>query len=192
MWAPLVNEGAWAEQQQEAAESKRHFSMMAEQQRATLNQVMVEQATANQQLWDGMAQLLITQTTKQTSEAGAHGGVLSPNPSMRIPKMTKDEYSESFLNTFEPMATVAGITLGCGDQALADWICSTGLAIPSVTDLGDYKKVRAAILQTLNLNMEAYRRRLREIECGPEYHPPTDQSADLGPLFKVAPPRDAV
>lgn len=38
-------------------------------------------------------------------------------------------------------------------------------------DLNDYTKVRAAILQTLNLSPEADRRWLKEREFGPDYHP---------------------
>lgn len=41
--------------------------------------------------------------------------------------------------------------------------------LPS-TKLWDYKRVKAAILQTLNLSPEAYRRQLCEIEFGPDYH----------------------
>lgn len=39
-----------------------------------------------------------------------------------------------------------------------------------VAHVADYT-VREAILQPLNLSPEVYRRRLREIEFGPEYHP---------------------
>lgn len=38
-------------------------------------------------------------------------------------------------------------------------------------DLANYAKVKAAILQTLNLSPEAYQQRLREIEFGTDYHP---------------------
>lgn len=36
-------------------------------------------------------------------------------------------------------------------------------------DLGNYKKVQEAILQTLNLSPKGYRQCLREIEFGPDY-----------------------
>lgn len=39
------------------------------------------------------------------------------------------------------------------------------------TDLNDYARLRAAILQTFNLSPEAYRRWLRDIDFGPDYHP---------------------
>lgn len=38
-------------------------------------------------------------------------------------------------------------------------------------DLSDYPKVNKAVLQTLNLNPEAYRKWLREIEFGADYQP---------------------
>lgn len=38
-------------------------------------------------------------------------------------------------------------------------------------DLGHHKKVREAILQTLNLSPEAYHQCLCEIEFGLDYHP---------------------
>lgn len=38
-------------------------------------------------------------------------------------------------------------------------------------DLPDYQKVKRAILQTLNLNSEAYRRHIWEIEFGMDYQP---------------------
>lgn len=41
----------------------------------------------------------------------------------------------------------------------------------TMDDLGNYRKVRDAILQTLHLSPEAYRRRLCKIEYGPDYHP---------------------
>uniref|UniRef100_A0ABM5GNU4 CCHC-type domain-containing protein n=1 Tax=Pogona vitticeps TaxID=103695 RepID=A0ABM5GNU4_9SAUR len=40
-------------------------------------------------------------------------------------------------------------------------------------DAGDYEKVKTAILNTLNLNEEAYRRRFRELRLKPGIHPRT-------------------
>lgn len=40
-----------------------------------------------------------------------------------------------------------------------------------VQGLPDYNKVKVAVIQTLNLNSEAYHRRLGEIEFRPDYHP---------------------
>lgn len=86
--------------------------------------------------------------------------------------MTKDDDPEAFLNAFERMATVARwpetqwavmlipCLIGPAEQAMD--------TLPT-PDLGDYKK--DAILQTLNLTPEAYRRCLCEIEFGPDYHP---------------------
>lgn len=40
-----------------------------------------------------------------------------------------------------------------------------------LADLNNYDKIRTAILEMLNLSPKAYRRCLREIECGPDYQP---------------------
>lgn len=40
-----------------------------------------------------------------------------------------------------------------------------------LADLNDYDKVQAAIIKMLSMSPEAYRRRLRKIDFGPEYQP---------------------
>lgn len=74
-------------------------------------------------------------------------------------KMTPTDDPKAYLNAFECMATLAG-------WAQAQWAavlipCLIEPAQQAVdtlpaTDLNDYPKVRAAILQMLNLSPEAY------------------------------------
>ncbi|XP_078233236.1 uncharacterized protein LOC110090082 isoform X3 [Pogona vitticeps] len=88
--------------------------------------------------------------------------------------MAADHDPEVFLNTFERIATVAGWPQ---DQwALRLTPCLTGLAqkVVEALDLGeaaDYDKVKQAILGTLNLSAEAYRKRFRELRLEPGRSP---------------------
>lgn len=53
-------------------------------------------------------------------------------------------------------------------------------------EVTDYKKVWAAVLNMVNLSMEAYRRRRHNIEFGPDCHPHlTDQR--IGCMYVLAP-----
>lgn len=62
-------------------------------------------------------------------------------------------------------------------------ICPAQQAVVTVAlaDLNDYDKVLAAILKTLHLSPEAYRRRLREIDFGPAY-----QTRAIGQQIRAA------
>lgn len=88
--------------------------------------------------------------------------------------MTKDDDPKAFINALERTAVAAG-------WPKAQWAtvfipCLIGLAQQSVDtlplhDLGKYKKVRAAVLQTLNLNPQGVSEVVREIDFGLDYHP---------------------
>lgn len=55
----------------------------------------------------------------------------------------------------------------------------------STSNVGDYLKVRVAILQTLNLSPEACRRQLCEIEFGPDYHSLPNRAKNQGGMPQV-------
>lgn len=80
--------------------------------------------------------------------------------------MTPTNDLEAFFNTFENTSTSAGWS---EDQwAVVPVPCLIGSAQQMVNtlptaDLADYQRVKVAILQTLNLNLEAYCRRLFDI-----------------------------
>lgn len=74
--------------------------------------------------------------------------------------MTPADNPEAYLNAFEWMAMTVG------------WERSKWAAVLIPCLLGPaYTKVRAAILQMLNLSPEVYRRQLQEIDFGPDYQP---------------------
>lgn len=97
----------FAFQHLQATEGEWLFWLLAEQQRATLDQVMANQNTANQQMWGRVAQFLTSQALKvgQTRAAVAKPG---PNPGMRSQKMMTDNNLVAFSNSFERTAIVAG------------------------------------------------------------------------------------
>lgn len=95
-------------------------------------------------------------------------------PRVRAQKMMVADDPEAFINTFE-------CTMVADGWPSSQWLtilipCLIGPAQQAVDtlplqDLPDYKKVKVYVLQTLNLNPEAYHCRLQEIECGLDYHP---------------------
>lgn len=86
--------------------------------------------------------------------------------------MMKDDDPDAFLNAFEWTATAAGWPEMQWAAVLTPCPISPAQQVVDnlpTCDLGDYKSVRAAIHQTLNLSPEVYHRWLREIKVGPDY-----------------------
>lgn len=88
--------------------------------------------------------------------------------------MKKENDLKVFINAFETMAMAAGWPKAQWSAILI--LCLIGLAQQAVDtlplqDLCDYKNLQPALLQTLNLNSEAYHQWLREIEFGMDFHP---------------------
>lgn len=87
--------------------------------------------------------------------------------------MSKEDDPEAFINAFERMAVAAGWLEAQWSAILIPFLIGPAqLAMDTLPlqDLCDYKKVRAAVLQRLNLNPEAYLQWLWEIEFGLHYH----------------------
>lgn len=97
------------------------------------------------------------------------------NQSYAFKKIATADDPEAFLNDYEWTASSVS---WLEDQ----WAADTG-ALPdrlppeqtldtlSTANLANYQKVKAAILETLNLSPKAYRRRLHKMEFGLNYHP---------------------
>lgn len=75
--------------------------MLAEQQRATIDQVKAGQAVANQQLWEHMSQLMAVRPANEKTPQGTTTAPSNPNSALRIPKMIKEDDPEAFINAFE-------------------------------------------------------------------------------------------
>lgn len=91
---------------------------------------------------------------------------------------------EAYLNAFERMATAVGWDKVSWVSVLIP--CLIGPAQQTVdtvplAELNDYAKVHKAIMQMFNLNPEAYRQRLREIEFSLDY-----QLKTIGQKIRVA------
>uniref|UniRef100_A0ABM5FAW1 CCHC-type domain-containing protein n=1 Tax=Pogona vitticeps TaxID=103695 RepID=A0ABM5FAW1_9SAUR len=101
--------------------------------------------------------------------------VAGPTP-IRMQKMTNTDDPEAYLHTFERVATAAGWPRDQWTLVLIP--CLTGLLQEVVDTLGvqeatRYDAVKNAILSTLNLTEETYRKRLRELKWKPGTHPRT-------------------
>lgn len=66
---------------------------------------------------------------------------------------------------------VATSPLVCFADPVPDWAGPAGSGYPSPHKSPDFHKVKKAVLQILNLNPEAYQRRLREIKFQTDYQP---------------------
>lgn len=93
---------------------------------------------------------------------------------VRAQKMTPNDDPEAFINAFERITIAAGWpTMQWSAILILCFIRPTQQAMDTLPlqDLCDYKKVKTAILQSLNLNPEANQWHLHKIEFGPNYHP---------------------
>lgn len=137
-----------------------------------MNQIVAGLTMVNRELWDWVTQFFSSQAVKSGATDTTALSAPAPNLIIQAQKMTKDDDSEAFINTFEQNAIVA-------DWPATSWVailipCLIGpsqqaVDILPLQDFRDYKKVRAAVLQTLNLNPKAYCRWLRETEFGPDH-----------------------
>ncbi|XP_078240795.1 uncharacterized protein LOC144586395 [Pogona vitticeps] len=99
--------------------------------------------------------------------------VANPTP-IRMQKMSNTDDPEAYLHTFERVATAAGwpkeqwtlILIPCLTGVLQEVIDTL-----SVQEAAQYETVKGAILQTLNLTEEAYRKKFRELKFKPGMHP---------------------
>lgn len=125
-----------------------------------LEQLVSNQNAANLKLWDAVTRSF---ENPKGSERPFGRGMCRPGrpaaPVVKVQKMMPDDDPEAFLNTFECTPTATG---WAQDQWAAVLIpCLIGPAQQAVdtlspTNLTDYARVRAAILQTLNLSPKAY------------------------------------
>ncbi|XP_078244616.1 uncharacterized protein LOC140705774 [Pogona vitticeps] len=104
-----------------------------------------------------------------------NGLVAGPAP-IRIQKMSASDDPEAYLHTFERVAVAAGWPKEQWTLILVP--CLTGLLQEVVDTLSpqeaaQYESVKTAILRTLNLTEEAYRKRFRELKWKPGVHPRT-------------------
>lgn len=121
--------------------------MLADQHQASLDQIAANQNTANQQMWDQVAQVLASQQAALRA--------------LGLQKMTLEDDLEALINAFEWTVVAAGWPPAHWSAILIP--CLIGLALQAVDtlplhDLLDFQKVKRAVLQTLNLNPEAYQR----------------------------------
>lgn len=93
--------------QQQATENDRLFQMLAEQQKDVLAQVLAEQVTANQQVWDHVAQSLAVQRLAEQPKETTLGTMTTPQPLIKVQKMTPDDNLDTFVNAFERTAIAA-------------------------------------------------------------------------------------
>uniref|UniRef100_A0ABM5FW80 CCHC-type domain-containing protein n=1 Tax=Pogona vitticeps TaxID=103695 RepID=A0ABM5FW80_9SAUR len=108
--------------------------------------------------------------------ASVRGSLVAGPAPIRIQKMTATDDPEAYLHTFERVATAAGWPRDQWTLVLIP--CLTGLLQEVVDTLGvqeatRYDAVKNAILSTLNLTEETYRKRLRELKWKPGTHPRT-------------------
>ncbi|XP_078243318.1 uncharacterized protein LOC140703916 [Pogona vitticeps] len=99
--------------------------------------------------------------------------VASPTP-IRMQKMSASDDPEAYLHTFERVATAAGWPKEQWTLILTP--CLTGVLQEVVDTLPtqeatQYETVKGAILQTLNLTEEAYRKKFRELKFKSGMHP---------------------
>lgn len=97
----------------------------------------------------------------------------SVQPAVKVQKLTLADNHEVFVNTFKRTAMATGWPEVQWVAVLIPYLirpAQQAMDTLPVGDLANYKKVRIAMLQTLNLSSEAYHRHLWEIEFGPDYH----------------------
>lgn len=138
---------------------------LAEQQQSLLDQLVVTQAQISQQLWDQVNQAM------RPGTASASSGEPGRCPAIHIPKMTTDDDPEAFLNAYEWSVWMAGWAENQWAFILIPCLVGSAQQVIDtmpVENVGNYK-VKEAILQTLNLSLEAYHWQLQEIRFGADY-----------------------
>uniref|UniRef100_A0ABM5FT88 CCHC-type domain-containing protein n=1 Tax=Pogona vitticeps TaxID=103695 RepID=A0ABM5FT88_9SAUR len=108
--------------------------------------------------------------------ASVRGSLVAGPAPIRMQKMTNTDDPEAYLHTFERVALAAGWPRDQWTLVLIP--CLTGLLQEvvdtlSVQEATQYETVKNAILSTLNLTEETYRKRLRELKWKPGTHPRT-------------------
>ncbi|XP_078246113.1 uncharacterized protein LOC140706737 isoform X2 [Pogona vitticeps] len=108
--------------------------------------------------------------------AAVRGGLIAGPAPIRMQKMTSSDDPEAYLHTFERVAVAAGWPREQWTLILIP--CLTGLLQEVVDTLStqeasQYESVKRAILRTLNLTEETYRKRLRDLKWKPGSHPRT-------------------
>lgn len=136
-------------QQATMLDAERLFHLLADQHSISLDQVAVNQATANQQIWERMAQYL--------PSAAAIGTPPSPTLAplgIRAQKMTPDDDPEAHLNAFERTAVAAGWRAQQWSTILIPCLIGPAQQAVNALPLSDQPEfqVRKAILQVLNIN----------------------------------------
>ncbi|XP_042299936.1 uncharacterized protein LOC121917889, partial [Sceloporus undulatus] len=162
---------AWFAEQQQLL-----LQHVSTQQSRMLEQVCATQQQAQNQLVAQLAELWRT-PRQPTGDSGDRGltWTVGLNP-LKLMKMGPQDDVEAFLNTFERVAEAAQWPRE--QWALILTPCLTGPAQEAVDTLAaedakDYGKVKATILQTLNISEDTYRLRLREMKWRPGLHPRT-------------------
>lgn len=112
-------------------------------------------------------QVAILQHLSRTPNPKPLGPGGERGPPTRMNKMGPEDDPEAYLNIFERVATTAGWPAAQWAAILTP--CLTGLAQEAVdtltaTQAAGYPTVRDAVLGTLNVSEETYRRCLREVE----------------------------
>ncbi|XP_042300278.1 zinc finger protein 24-like [Sceloporus undulatus] len=144
------------------------------QQTRVLEQVCSAQQAAQAQLVSKLAELWRLPQAQAVEGRGlTWTGGLNP---LKLMKMGPQDDVEAFLNTFERVAMAAQWPQE--EWALILTPCLTGPAQEAVDtmaleDAWDYDKVKATILQTLNISEETYRMRLRDLHWKVGMHPRT-------------------
>ncbi|XP_042300045.1 uncharacterized protein LOC121917995, partial [Sceloporus undulatus] len=147
---------------------------LSSQQTRVLEQVCAAQQNAQAQLLTQLTNLWRAPRTAEGEERGLTWTV-GLNP-LKLMKMGPQDDVEAFLNTFERVAAAAQWPRE--QWALILTPCLTGPAQEAVDTLSpedaqDYAKVKATILQTLNISEDTYRLRLRELKWRSGMHPRT-------------------
>lgn len=89
-----------AGRQSQPAKAERLFHLLADQHQASLVQVAANQNAANQQIWDQVAQLLMSQQPPPAPVTPATARPWLPS-GVRAQKMTPEDDPEAFMNAFE-------------------------------------------------------------------------------------------
>ncbi|XP_078232779.1 uncharacterized protein LOC140707593 [Pogona vitticeps] len=148
-----------------------------------LREVMERQAKLIENLMEQQTLMARQMRTQGSEEEKSHKNAVSvkgswvagPAP-IRMQKMTSSDDPEAYLHTFERVALAAGWPKDQWTLVLIP--CLTGLLQEVVDTLStqeatQYEVVKEAILRTLNLTEETYRKRLRELKWKPGSHPRT-------------------
>lgn len=73
-----------------------------------MNQVSAGQTMANQQMWDRVSQFFSTQAAKSRATDRTTPMATTQKPVIQAQKITKDDTTEAFINTFQQIAVAAG------------------------------------------------------------------------------------